>query len=375
MKFTDIVRDHYRGPAYGQEFTTWYTKVRHGFSTAQVPESAQVDHLVAVLDSPAQELAFSFIKKYNAEHPTEGLGRQQLVQHHEDKLAALVAHLQSKSSVVGTRPELRLLNKWKTMKQYDGEPAAMFYHRINVLHDQLANQPDPEVPGPRDVWSTFVNGLQHDVQLHVRTFVPKPGDMEEALQAAEVFEETKKIKGWGSETRAPATRPARKAQIFEDTNLSSAREEAGYKLGGRYTDAYLEDKRWGKTQRFRAPRRGGTLAGANIESQRETRLRAGAGQGRGQMRSRSPQPITSVMGADRPARTRPDGHYGPPSGSKPKPEPGSRPEICFPFLRDAYCRFGDDCHRIHVPTLETRADVRRHVKTTITDDMRRAARE
>ena len=65
MKFTDIVRDHYRGPAYGQEFTTWYTKVQHGFSTAQVPESAQVDHLVAVLDSPAQELAFSFIKKYN----------------------------------------------------------------------------------------------------------------------------------------------------------------------------------------------------------------------------------------------------------------------------------------------------------------------
>ena len=100
MKFTDIVRDHYRGPAYGQEFTTWYTKVQHGFSTAQVPESAQVDHLVAVLDSPAQELAFSFIKKYNAEHPTEGLRGQQLVQYHEDKLAALVAHLQSKSSVV-----------------------------------------------------------------------------------------------------------------------------------------------------------------------------------------------------------------------------------------------------------------------------------
>ena len=86
MKFTDIVRDHYRGPAYGQEFTTWYTKVQHGFSTAQVPESAQVDHLVAVLDSPAQELAFSFIKKYNAEHPTEGLRGQQLVQYHEDKL-------------------------------------------------------------------------------------------------------------------------------------------------------------------------------------------------------------------------------------------------------------------------------------------------
>ena len=29
MKFTDIVRDRYRGPAYGQEFTTWFAKVRH----------------------------------------------------------------------------------------------------------------------------------------------------------------------------------------------------------------------------------------------------------------------------------------------------------------------------------------------------------
>ena len=54
MKFTDIVRDHYRGPAYGQEFTTWYTKVQHGFSTAQVPESAQVDHLVRSFLSPPE---------------------------------------------------------------------------------------------------------------------------------------------------------------------------------------------------------------------------------------------------------------------------------------------------------------------------------
>ena len=47
MKFTDIVRDHYRGPAYGQEFTTWYTKVQHGFSTAQVPEAEFFDDIRA----------------------------------------------------------------------------------------------------------------------------------------------------------------------------------------------------------------------------------------------------------------------------------------------------------------------------------------
>ena len=105
MKFTGIVRDRYRGPAYGQEFTTWFAKVRHGFSTAQVPADAQVDHLVAVLESPAQELAFSFCEKYDIENSTDGLRGANLTKYHEDKLAALVAHLQSKSAVVGTRPE------------------------------------------------------------------------------------------------------------------------------------------------------------------------------------------------------------------------------------------------------------------------------
>ena len=90
MKFTDIVRDRYRGPAYGQEFTTWFAKVRHGFSTAQVPADAQVDHLVAVLESPAQELAFSFCEKYDNENSTDGLRGVHLVKYHEDKLAALV---------------------------------------------------------------------------------------------------------------------------------------------------------------------------------------------------------------------------------------------------------------------------------------------
>ena len=85
MKFTDIVRDRYRGPAYGQEFTTWFAKVRHGFSTAQVPADAQVDHLVAVLESPAQELAFSFCEKYDNENSTDGLRGANLTKYHEDK--------------------------------------------------------------------------------------------------------------------------------------------------------------------------------------------------------------------------------------------------------------------------------------------------
>ena len=105
MKFSEVVRERFRGPAYGQDFTTWLAKVQHGFRTAQIPESAQVDHLVAYLESPAQELAISFKKKYESENvypdrPSAAVAKK----YHEDELAALIAHLKTQSLVVGTRP-------------------------------------------------------------------------------------------------------------------------------------------------------------------------------------------------------------------------------------------------------------------------------
>ena len=55
--------------------------------------------------------------------------------------------------------------------------------------------------------------------------------------------------------------------------------------------------------------------------------------------------------------------------------PGSRKQICYPYLKNNVCRYGDDCYRLHVPNLDARSDVRPHVKTPITDEMRRQTRE
>ena len=66
--------------------------------------------------------------------------------YHEDELAALIAHLKTQSLVVGTRPEMQLIMQWKNINQQEEETAGMFYHRIHVLLDKLANQAEPQQP-------------------------------------------------------------------------------------------------------------------------------------------------------------------------------------------------------------------------------------
>ena len=42
LKFADVVRERFRGPAFGQDFTTWLDEVLLGFETANISESSQV---------------------------------------------------------------------------------------------------------------------------------------------------------------------------------------------------------------------------------------------------------------------------------------------------------------------------------------------
>ena len=36
-------------------------------------------------------------------------------------------------------------------------------------------------------------------------------------------------------------------------------------------------------------------------------------------------------------------------------EPGSRPEVCYFFLRDGKCRYGDGCYRVHLPNANAKS--------------------
>ena len=60
LKFSDVVRERFRGPAFGQDFTTWLNDVYLGFESAHVPESSQATHLVAFLESPVREIANAY---------------------------------------------------------------------------------------------------------------------------------------------------------------------------------------------------------------------------------------------------------------------------------------------------------------------------
>ena len=55
LKFADVVRERFRGPAFGQDFTTWLDEVVLGFETANISESSQ-DEIVVSLFSTASFL-------------------------------------------------------------------------------------------------------------------------------------------------------------------------------------------------------------------------------------------------------------------------------------------------------------------------------
>jgi hypothetical protein len=167
MKFSDVVADRFRGPTH-QDFSTWLKKVELAFRVTRTDEAAKVDVLVAYMDAPAQDLAIAFVDKYRTDNaPPTAAGP--LRTYNETLYDQLVAYLRTKSAVVGTRPELRLLDLWKNFEQRSAETVGEYYHRMNVLLEKLASQDRPFKPDELGVWSTFVNGLRRDLQIHVRT--------------------------------------------------------------------------------------------------------------------------------------------------------------------------------------------------------------
>ena len=68
LKFADVVRERFRGPAFGQDFTTWLDEVLLGFETAHISESSQVTHLVAFLESPNREIAGPSRRAHSSTH-------------------------------------------------------------------------------------------------------------------------------------------------------------------------------------------------------------------------------------------------------------------------------------------------------------------
>ena len=191
MKFSDVVPDRFKGPHH-QEFSTWLRKVELAFRVTKTDDINKVDHLLAYMDPPAQDIAMQYAETYTREHDDSGLTGNQLKAYHRTFYDALIAHLKTKSAVVGTRPELRLLEQWKNMRQKDSETVGEYYHRLTVLMQRMAQQEKPYEPDELTQWTTFVNGLHYDVQLHVRTNIIRPGALSEVLEAAEAFEDVQR---------------------------------------------------------------------------------------------------------------------------------------------------------------------------------------
>ena len=167
LKFSDVVPERFRGPDH-QEFSLWLKKCELGFRVMRLDAATKCDILQAYMDSPAQDLAMTFVADYRMEND-EPSGARDRTEYFEEMYKNLIEYLQAQSGVVGTQPELRLLDKWNLLKQGRTEKVAAYYHRMLKLKDQLKNQRKPFEMDELAVWSTFVNGLRSDIQLHVRT--------------------------------------------------------------------------------------------------------------------------------------------------------------------------------------------------------------
>ena len=98
MKFSDVVPDRFKGPHH-QEFSTWLRKVELAFRVTKTDDINKVDHLLAYMDPPAQDIAMQYAETYTREHDDSGLTGNQLKAYHRTFYDALIAHLKTKPRV------------------------------------------------------------------------------------------------------------------------------------------------------------------------------------------------------------------------------------------------------------------------------------
>ena len=328
MKMSEVVSERFRGPQ-SQDFASWMKRFELGAQCTNLQDEQKVNSFLAYLESPCQELAMSFVKKYKTDHEPPTSPAADVRAYHKDLWKDLIAYVSKKSAFVGTRPELRLHNQWSSLRQKEHESVGSYYHRLERLKCQMAEQDKPFLADDMTTWTTFVNGLREEIRWHIKANV-KGTDLEDTLERAEAYEEANK-------------------SIVPQRN-----GKPEYPSSGTTQNAAPLERRSG-FQRDNSSRARGPRAMAVSDDRRSRRPRPG--------RSRSP---TSAM-----ATTNDDQRYRPPPAPKKAlPEPGSRDEICFPFLKNQTCKHADNCFRIHVVNLDQKRDVRPSVNKVVTEEMR-----
>ena len=171
VKFTDIVGDKYDGPGRGQDFASWLTTFELGCKCTDCSPKQRVQLLIAYLRGQCQDIALNFVADYEQENtiPPYNAAVSTVRLYYSEQYEALKAHLKEDHVIVGSSPELRLLDQWKNLIQAQSEKALTYYQRLVKLRRRLAEQDPPHVVSDIESYATFVTGLKRQLQLHVRT--------------------------------------------------------------------------------------------------------------------------------------------------------------------------------------------------------------
>ena len=189
MKMSEVVSERFRGPQ-SQDFASWMGRFELGAQCTNMQDEQKVNSFLAYLESPCQELAMTFVKKYKTGREPPIAPAAEVRAYHQVLWKDLIAHVRKQSAFVGTRPELRLHDQWATLRQEEHETVGSYHHRLVQLRYRMAEQDPPREVDEQTAWFAFVRGLKAETRFHVLVHTHgKSMDITETLTAAEAFED------------------------------------------------------------------------------------------------------------------------------------------------------------------------------------------
>ena len=166
VKITDVLPKKYQGP--DQDFASWLTNFELGVTLGELVPKAQVALLQAFLEGDCRQVAVDYIREYEQETPVPA-GAAAQRSYYEQQLSALKDYLRQSTTITGCSPEVRLMDKWRTITQKDKEKVQTYYNRVKYLLRQLQEQDPPIQIDDKDLYVTFVNGLRPNIKVHVKS--------------------------------------------------------------------------------------------------------------------------------------------------------------------------------------------------------------
>ena len=362
------------------EFGQFIEKFERGIRTLDIHPTKHYLVLINCLEGRPQDAAEALRVEFETTYPEILNGnRDQKLARARELYQHLKTQLAVNPLVVGINPADKLYEKWGKLTQGPNEPVRIYHHRFTKLEEKLRNSNPPLTFNDTVKLNTFIGlteatGLLPDMQRHVRLQPNPDRTVEIALGHAQRFEDQ----------RGPTTIDERHT-VNSVTWLSTGNNEEEepqprqpklntYPISPQDTPNTAQyNTNQNAAHQYAAP---STYMPQHPRNQEQySTYQRGLDWNRGKAKK---YPVRFTSSQTRYPQPPPQTYQPPttqhrsmqkPSADTPNRDQqraqrrGHKMEICIDFLTNQRCRWGDDCHRMHLTSLEASKDTRPGVKT------------